>query len=180
MKKALSLLLAVLMLCSLSVSAFAATVTTSGDMSATLTVQYSESKQKDNYAATITWDAMSFTYSVSDKSWNTETMAWETTGTAVTGWSEAQNVTVANKSSQNITVNFAFTAASEGTNGVTGITVNGADIVANGYTVNAATAGVNGANGTATKEVFAIQPTGTLDDSVTTSTNVGTITLTLS
>lgn len=179
MKKALSLLLAVLMLCSLSVSAFAATVTTSGDMSATLTVQYSESKQKDNYAATITWDAMSFTYSVSDKSWNTETMAWETTGTAVTGWSEAQNVTVANKSSQSILVKIAFTPATD-TKGVTGITVGGAEINEQGYTLSAATPGTDGNDGTAAEWKFAIQPTGTLDSSVTTSTEVGTITLTLS
>lgn len=178
MKKALSLLLAVLMLCSLSVSAFAATVTvTEGSTSYPLTVQYSAGKQSDTYAANITWEAMSFEYKVGGETWDPVTMTWKDNDTEEGGWTAAKNVTVENKSSKAITVEFSFNST-EPT--VTGITVNGKAIDANGYTVNAATAGANGANGTATKEVFAIQPTGTLDSSVTTSTDVGTITLTLS
>lgn len=171
MKKAISLILAVMMLCTLSVSAFAANITTTGDATKNLTVTYSAGKQTDTYAASIEWEAMEFTYKVGGQTWNTEDLKWDDNGDTPT-WSDAKNIKVINKSSTAINVDFSFAAAADA-KGVTGITVNGTENLA-GYTVGDAT------SGTAQMKTFAIQPVGQLSDATAESAVVGTITVTLS
>lgn len=170
MKKLFAILLAVAILCTMSVTAFAATVTTTGNTSADLTVKYSAGSKVDAYAATIEWGSMEFTYTAAAQTWNTETLQWENNGTAA--WSNAGTVKITNKSSQAITAKFGWTPESDA-KGVTGITVNGAAIVADGYTITDAT------SGTATTLTFSILPTGEYTGTNTSAVKVGSITITL-
>lgn len=179
MKKLFAILLAIALLCTMSVSAFAATVDTTGsETSKDLTVKYAEGQKNHAHAATIQWNSMEFTYHAGTQTWNTETMKWEYEDGV---WSEASTVKVSNKSSEAITVKFAFTAA-EQANGVTGITVkqNGTEVGESGHSIAKATEGSSTANGTATECVFTVQPVGTYTGTNTEAVKVGTITITLS
>lgn len=175
MKKLFAILMAVALLCTMSVTAFAANdVTTTGNSSADLTVKYSSGSKVDAYAATIEWGSMEFTYTSAAQKWDTENLQWTTDGTAA--WStNAGTVKITNRSSQAITAKFAFTA--ENANGVTGITVNGAAINANGYSIASADTGA--ATGTAQTQTFSILPTGEYTGTNTDAVKVGTITITL-
>lgn len=113
-------------------------------------------------------------------------MIWEDDTAA--SWSNS-TITVKNKSSQSIDVTFGYTSEqdSKGVEGYTVGTIEGMSIVerfvtnsTQTYTVEKATAGTNGANGTETTAEFTITPygiyTGTNKDAV----KVGTITISLS
>lgn len=179
MKKLFSFLFTAVMLCTMSVSVFAAAVDTTGQTtSADLKVKYSEGTGRtNNYAASIAWDSMTFTYTSGSEVWNTDKMIWEESDAGA--WSDAGKVTVSNKSSEAITVKFTYTADENNANGVVGIKVNNADVVEAGYTIAAATAGSAGTNGTATKREFSILPVGTYTGTNTEEIKVGTITITL-
>lgn len=181
MKKFLVTLLAAVMLISaMSVSAFAAEVTTTGNASASITAKYSANADVDAYAASITWGSMSFTYTGTHQEWNANDMVWETKGEA--GWtyeSGANKVTIENKSSQAITAKFTFNAG-DNANGVTGIQINGADVVAAGYSIAAATAGTGGNNGTATTAEYLVTLVGDYTSTNTDAATVGTLTIELS
>ena len=174
MKKLFAVLLAVAILCTMSVTAFAATVTTTGDTSADLTVKYSAGSKVDAYAATIEWGSMEFTYTAAAKTWNTNTLTWDDNGTAA--WSNAGTVTITNKSSQAITAKFGWSPESDA-KGVTGITVNGSAISENGYTIASADTGA--ATGNAQSQTFSILPTGEYTGTNTSAVKVGSITITL-
>ena len=175
MKKLFAILMAVALLCTMSVTAFAANnVTTTGKTSADLTVKYSSGSKVHAYAATIEWGSMEFTYTSAAQKWDTENLEWTTDGTAA--WSNAGTVKITNRSSQAITAKFGFTAESD-EKGVTGITVNGAAIDANGYSI--ASADTGDATGTAQTETFSILPTGEYTGTNTDAVKVGTITITL-
>ena len=145
-----------------------------GDTAADITVKYAEGEQIDAYAATITWGSMEFTYQAAEKTWNTETLAWEGTdaGWVNDGSENAGTVSIENRSSQPITAKFSFTAEAEAY-GVTGVTVNGAAIAAEGYEIASAV------SGTAQTETFVILPTGTYTGTNTDAVKVGSLTVTL-
>lgn len=170
MKKLFAILMAAALLCTMSVTAFAATVDTTGNTSADLTVKYAEGSKVDAYAATIEWGSMEFTYTAAAQEWDTEELKWVATNTA--SWGNAGTVKITNRSSQDITAKFGFTAEADA-KGVTGITVNGAAIDANGYTIGDAT------SGTATTATYSILPTGEYTGTNTDAVKVGTITITL-
>ena len=170
MKKLFTLNLAILMIATMSISAFAATVATTDNTSKDLTVVYASGSKVDAYSATIEWSSMEFTYTSAAQTWNTTKLEWESNGEAT--WSESGTVKITNRSSQAITAKFGFTAAAD-SKGVTGITVNGAAIDANGYSIGDAT------SGTATSETFNILPTGTYTGTNTNAVKVGSITITL-
>lgn len=182
MKKVLAAMSAAAMLCAIPVSA--ATVNTTGRTEALLTVKYSAASDVDTYAATISWGSMEFTYAKAGKTWDTDDLKWETTEDSVEGWQTADSedagkITISNRSSRAITAKFEFTQDTMGLNGVTGITVNGNAVDADGYEINAATAGMEGQNGTATLATYSILPVGTYTDTNTEAVAVGTITITL-
>lgn len=172
-----TLLAAVMLISAMSVNAFAATVDTTGEASATITAKYAAGTELDAYKATIEWGSMAFTYTSNGKSWNTNTLTWDTTGAS--GWTndgtnKAGQIIVTNYSSEAITANISFTSTNAG---VTGITVNGADVVAAGYTIASADTGA--ATGTAQVATYNILPVGTYTTEGDEAVSVGTITVTL-
>ncbi len=179
MKKLFAILLTVALLCTLSVSAFAATVNTTGsETSKDLTVKYTEGTKVHAHAATIEWGSMEFTYTAGAQTWNTESMKWEYEDGA---WSEPSTVKVSNKSSEAITVKFGFVAEADA-KGVTGITVkkqaDGTVVGNDGCQIEKAKE-VAGGNGTATECIFTVQPTGTYTGTNAAAVKVGSITITL-
>lgn len=189
MKKLFSILLAVAMLCTMSISAFAADVTTTDPTSQDLKVKYvAGSGKHDAYAASITWESMEFTYTSGGQTWDTTNMKWvdSTDGT----WSSS-TVTIANKSSQGISVTFKYESA-EDNKGVDGYWVKdpgntGGDEtkVTNENTaiinIAPATEGENGGNGRARTVTRTITPSGTYTGKNTDeAVKVGTITIVLS
>lgn len=183
MKKIFALVLAVAMLCAMSISVSAATVNNvDGDLNKDLSVKYAAgSGTVDAYAATITWGTMEFTYTAASQEWDPETMTWKETAKA--SWT-TDGVIIENRSSKAIEASFAFTA-SDPSKGVTDITVTAdkATTTKNGdaFVLGAATAGVGGKNGTAYSETFTITPVGDLTDTTATETAVvaGYVTITL-
>ena len=178
MKKLFAFALAAMMLATMSVTAFAADVTTTGNASADLTVKYSAGSTVDAYAATIEWGSMEFTYTAAAQKWDTDDLQWVNDGTAA--WSAgsaegAGTVKITNRSSKDINAKFAWNAAT-GAMGVTGIAVNGSAIVADGYTIPTADAA---SSDTAHIKSFTILPTGDYTSTDTTAVTVGSITITL-
>ncbi len=175
MKKFLSLMIvAVLLVSSLSVSAFAATITPEGDGSRDVYAKYAEGSKTHAYKVEIKWGDMKFTYSATNESWNVDTHKWDTT--SVAGWSVdtkgGDEITITNHSSQSVkaTLNFAPTSGL----GVTGGTFSG-----NGVSNNEVTIGVGNSTTGAVVQTIKFVPTGELNSSNTTETNIGKITITL-
>lgn len=196
MKKLFATLLAIALLCTLSVSAFAdeeKEIKVTGDNSKDLQVQYSAGTRQHAYAASITWENMVFTYHTAAQEWDTETMTWKDKEGEKTGWN-SKTVTVSNRSSDKINVTFGYTPKEDAVDGVedfcgyTLSVIEGSNL--NSYFVRqnltktievaAATAGENGNYGTATEIEFTIMPDGTYTGTSETPVTVGTITLTLS
>lgn len=173
MKKFLSMMIvAVLLVSSLSVSAFAA-ITPEGDGSRDVYAKYAEGSKTHAYKVKIEWGDMKFTYSAANESWNTDTHKWDKTGG---GWSVdtkgGDEITITNHSSQSVkaTLNFAPTSGL----GVTGGTFSG-----NGVSNNEVTIGVGNSTTGAVVQTIKFVPTGVLNSSQTTETNIGKITITL-
>lgn len=163
MKKFVSIALALVLTLSLTVVAFAAVATT-GETSQTIAVTVEAKATNDNYAAVVTWDlpATDMVYKTAGKTWNTETLEWDVAAGDAAGWAEeydrSGSVTVANRSSQDITVAVASNNAA--------VAVANADYAG---TIGDATAG------TAVEEVWTI----TVDADVITAYEA-TITVTIS
>ena len=80
MKKIIAMLLAIVMVCALSVSVFAeeAKQTTLNDKELTVTGTYDQDAQDEKaYSVSITWGSLAFTYAIDKKTWNDETHKWE-------------------------------------------------------------------------------------------------------
>ena len=121
MKKIIAMLLAIVMVCALSVSAFADTQNnltdnTTSDVKGT----YNQSAHAETaYVIEITWGAMQCTYNVDTKYWDTDTHTWENPAEGAY-WSYSGNtIKVVNNSSVGITVTPAFDAE-DAYNGITG------------------------------------------------------------
>ena len=123
------------------------------------------------YSVDITWGNMEFTYSEgSSPTWDPATHTYSSGGAG--GWSNSGNtITVTNHSNAQVTANLDY-ASETGYEGISGS-------FGNKSTMTLATA-VGTAVPEAPKDTAALTLSGALDSKVTSSTTVGTITVTIS
>ena len=124
MKKIISLILALALILSMSLTAFA-TETNSGKLeanNASQTINVTGTYNAGGAAATkvsvnITWDAMTFTYTgASEGTWDPATHGY--TGSTAGGWStETATITVENHSNAAVKATLSFTATATGVTG---------------------------------------------------------------
>lgn len=118
MKKVLSIVLAIAMIATMSVAAFAAagdkTLTaTTGTASFDVNGTYKLGTKTDKYKVVITWDDFTYEYG-SGETWNPETHNWDLT--AGGAWDiEDKNITVTNHSSKAVNASAAYVATLAGT-----------------------------------------------------------------
>ena len=180
MKKLIAMLLAVVMVCTLSVSAFAAEITSAtGTDSTNVYGSYVAGAQTPEYHVTVTWGTMKFVYTDSAETWNEETHKWEATGEAA--WTLAEGATntikISSDSSAAVTATLSFDALAAYT-GITGtFTMVTADVA---FANNAFTLPVAAEDADAAEYELTFMPAGSLASTVTTETVIGTITVTLS
>lgn len=121
MKKLFAILLAVAVICALSLTAFAATDTiTDFENDKTIDVLGTYNDQfVQKYSVALTWGSMAFTYQTQAATWDEVAHVWNKTGTE--GWvydEGANEIDVVNHSSQDVTATFAF--AAENNSGIAG------------------------------------------------------------
>lgn len=144
MKKAISMILALVLVLSMSITAFAAEVPDGGTQSITAT--YSEVESTIVYKVDISWGGMVFNYnSGMENVWNPDTLKFETVQKDEASWAPAaqggDTVTVINHSNAGVDIDITYTKAE---NGVDGTLENGS------FTLGSADNGTDGAAGTAT------------------------------
>lgn len=170
MKKLLSFALVLVMMLSLSVTAFAAESTnTGGNTTIDVKAVYSSAATTpDVISADIAWGAMEFTYSVGGtKDWDAENHEYKDNTTA--SWTANGNtVTVTNHSNVAIKAELSF-AADSAYSGITGSFGEDATLLL-------ATA-VDTDKNAAPSDTANLTLSGTLASTVTTATKVGTITV---
>ena len=168
MKKILSLILALALVMGLSVTAFAATNDGTENTSIDVNAMYSDGvSTPDVISVNVEWGAMSFTYSVNGtKQWDATKHEYTTNSNAA--WTATGNtVTVTNHSNIAVKAELAFTADTA-YNTVTGSFDKAQLLLDSGD-------GLTYAN--ADKDTATLTLAGTLANTVTTSTKVGTITV---
>ena len=177
MKKKLALVLTLAMVFSLApLSAYADTITGLGgtascDVKATYVAGSSGGAGATVYSVDIVWGDMAFTYTEEAGVWNPATH--ETTGANGGIWkattTDGNKIKVTNHSNAAVTATFSYAAAT------------GYDSISGSFdktTLNLATAvGTEVSN--APSDTAALTLSGALDSTVTTSTKIGTITVTL-
>ena len=174
MKKIITLTLCVAMLCMMSLSAFAGTITSiteNNTDSGNVMAQYVLAGGTPTYSVDIEWGSMAFTYTV-PQVWDEENHEWDP-DTANAEWAPvaveegetaANAIIVTNHSSTSINASVSF-AAEEAYNTVTG---------------SFGEEGANSANlNTAAEHTFELTLGGSIANTVTTSTKVGTVTVTI-
>lgn len=170
MKKLFAILLAVTMMATMSVSAFAAeTIDKDGGTSdITVNATYQDNATTiHKISVNVSWEAMEFTYSASGtKTWDEKEHTYTNNITA--GWSEGKTVTVTNHSDSAVKVDFTF-AADDAYKSVKGNF--------DKASVNLPSAVGKDKNAADLTDTTKLTLSGTLSSSVTTSTKVGTITV---
>ena len=181
MKKLFTILLAVAMLASMSVTAFAAdndTVTTDGgSKEISVNAKYvDEGTTPEVISADIEWGAMEFTYYAGGvKVWDAQTHQYTVTG-ATGGWSENGNtVKVTNHS--NVDVKTTFTYAAESGNTLTGAFTYDNSKTADSTGAVSLAAGVEGQVNAADYVTATLKLSGEPSSTMTDFTKVGTITV---
>lgn len=114
MKKLILLALAVIMTFSLSVPAFADTVTGTGDYTAEVTGSYVAGNEGNGivYCIDITWEDLDVTYHAEKGAvWNTDTLKYSETTSAY--WEGKGTITVTNRSNTRISATPTYTAGED-------------------------------------------------------------------
>lgn len=170
MKKILSLVLALALVMSLGVTAFAAEINGDNSKDVTANYQAGETSQKV-YLVDIVWGSLEFTYTdASEGTWDPETHTY--TGTKAAEWSCAEGankVEVTNHSNAEVTVEIA------NSNVLQGVTMTWDKAT---LTLPTADNGENGAAGTPTTDSALLTVTGAITDTGAKQT-LGTVTITL-
>ena len=174
MKKIIAMLLAIVMVCALSVSVFAAP-TTDDATSAPVKGTYSQADHDATaYVIDITWGAMSCTWTIGAKEWNTDSHTW-TDPEEGGAWSyEGNTIEVVNNSSVGITVGAAY-AATIGYEDISGTIKAGDDVVTNDAPAELA----KPADGVETSVTLTLTLSGALAEGTEAGTTIGNITLEL-
>ena len=171
MKKTLSIILALVMALSLSVTAFAATNEGSSPTDITVNGTFVSGTAADVISVDIVWDAMDFTYTApSQGTWNPATHAYE--GATAGGWSDnTPGITVKNHSNVAVNATLGFTPAVDDVVG----TFTEASGTANDNILNLATAeGTESANAPTATANFGISGA-----AIDANKTLGTITVTI-
>ena len=167
MKKNVAFILALTMVMSLNITAFAATVGT-GEQDIDVEGKYQDNTTTSTvYSVDVTWGAMQFTYTESGAmTWNTADHTYSCTKSS--GWTaDGNTVTVTNHSNAAVTASFDFASLPDYN------TVTGSFDVAS----ETLEAGVEGGYDTADKVTATLTLDGTLEENVTEYTKIGTITV---
>ena len=176
MKKIFAAMIALAMVLSLSVAAFAAEGSNTGNkpgesQSIDVTAKTETSSSTETvYSVDITWESMTFTYVESEtKVWDSATHTYSTTTTS--GWDKTEaKITVTNHSNAAVTATVTY-AASDESSGITGTITNGTDTL---------DAGVENKPNEADSMVATLTISGTPTDSVDADgVVVGQITITI-
>lgn len=167
MKKILSLILAVALVMAVGATAYAATIST-GNQSIDVEAKYQDSITTATvYSVDVTWGAMQFTYSESGAmTWNPADHTYTDNTTAA--WTASGNtVTVTNHSNAAVTASFEFAALED------------YDTVTGSFDIASETleAGVVDGYDSADNVTSTLSLAGTLAETVTDYTRVGTITV---
>lgn len=112
MNKIVPILLAFVLILTMSITAFAATIESSlGSQDIDVNAKYVDGvSAPTRYSVYVTWGAMKFTYTVSGtKTWDPETHTY-TTSTQPAWTASGNTITVTNHSNTDITASFAFSA----------------------------------------------------------------------
>ena len=173
MKKTISFLLALVLVLTMSTTAFAATIESSPDsQDIDVNAKYVGGVSvPTRYSVDVTWGAMEFTYTVSGtKTWDPETHTY--TASTQSAWTAGGNtITVTNHSNTDITASFAFSA------------LTAYDTVTGSFSSTSLM--LPTAEGKAVNDPVLIGKTsltlgGTLASDITAFTNVGTVIVTIS
>ena len=173
MKKIISLILALAVIMSLSITAFAVEgVGNGGTDSADVKGTYKSTAASTVYSVDISWSGLEFTYNGAyEGEWNPNTHSYDNATKA--GWADGNGtITVTNHSNTGITAVPTYKAA-------TGYESASMTFSTNPLTVATADNGVAGGAGTAVNGTIFVTPTGTLPQG-TSGAVIGTITITIS
>lgn len=179
MKKILCAILAVAMMASVSMTAFAATIDTStGSDSADVKAKYNSTTPADVYSVDVTWGAMEFDYNAGGQKWDTVNHKWVADDTAPAGWEvkdSSNTIKLANHSSKAVDATFAFAANTEYTD------LNGSFTYNNAALTAALELELPQADTAAKEYIVSFTPDGSIPatHSATTYAKIGTITITL-
>lgn len=184
MKKIIALILALALIMSMSITAFAAETGNLNDTTTSKDITVTGTYNAGGTAATkvsvdITWDAMSFTYTAeSEGTWNPSSHTY--TDKAAASWASTTNtVTVTNHSNADVNVSFSFEKATAVTTDLTG-SFSGTSTVGNAAISNGTVklnAGVVNQPNAADKVEAKLALTGSLPESWTAGNTIGTVTV---
>lgn len=179
MKKIFAILLVVVMTATLSVTAFAETISTNnGSSSADVKAKYNATTPADVYSVDVTWGAMEFDYNAAGQKWDTVSHKFVDDTDAPATWTANNNsntITLANHSSKAVNATFAFNAD-------TGYTAISGSFTYNSAALTSALALEKPTADTAAKQyVVSFMPSGILSSnhSATSYAKIGSITVTL-